>query len=168
MTNHFLILLCQMIFEEDPPCMSREAMDVVTKLAEQFASPDGTYLRVFGYQNSSPLLLKYATDILVRWEILYHLSIGLLVVFQRKKKAPWHTLPFPVGSYESMILKGSETEGNELENFRFKLMEYHSYDPRVFAINTFLRYISIGQGRPILDQRRKILKTIIMPLGPAH
>lgn len=46
---HFLIVLYQMRFEENPPCMSHEAMDAVEELTDWFASPGGTYLRVFDY-----------------------------------------------------------------------------------------------------------------------
>lgn len=65
LTEHFLIPLYNMIFEEDLPCMSREKMEAVSELAGWFASPNGTYLRVFGGQKSPHLLPRYATDKLV-------------------------------------------------------------------------------------------------------
>lgn len=45
LTNHFLIPLYKMNFEEEP--MSRGAMEVVSEIANWFASPNGTFLKVF-------------------------------------------------------------------------------------------------------------------------
>ena len=41
-TDNFLIVLYQMIFEEEPRFMSCEAMEVVAKLVDWFASLEGT------------------------------------------------------------------------------------------------------------------------------
>ena len=51
LTDHFLILLYKMIFEEEPPCMSHGAMEVVSKIVDLFASPYDTFLRMFGGYN---------------------------------------------------------------------------------------------------------------------
>lgn len=40
--DHFLIVLYQMIFKEEPPCMSHDAIDVVAELVDWFSSPDGS------------------------------------------------------------------------------------------------------------------------------
>lgn len=48
LTDHFLIPLYKLIFEEEPPCMSRGEMEAVSELVDWFASLDVTFLRVFG------------------------------------------------------------------------------------------------------------------------
>lgn len=47
MTYNFIIVLYWMIFEEEPPYMSHQAMEAVEELADWFASLDDTYLKVF-------------------------------------------------------------------------------------------------------------------------
>jgi len=93
LANHFLITLYKMIFQEETPCMSREAVKAVSKLANWFASLNDTYLIVFGGHKSPHFLPRYATDKLVMQEVAYHLSTGLSWVLQMKKKSPWATLP---------------------------------------------------------------------------
>lgn len=88
MTDHFLIPLYEMIFEEEPPCMSCEAMETMAELVDWFASLDHIYLIVFGRQKSRHMLLRYAANKVVMQEVAYHLSIGLSRVLHRKKKAP--------------------------------------------------------------------------------
>lgn len=56
LTKHFFIPLCKKIFEEDTPCMSHEAMEVVSKITNWFASPDETFLREFNSQKSVHIL----------------------------------------------------------------------------------------------------------------
>lgn len=56
LTNHFLILLYNMIFEEEPPCMSRGEMEEVAEIADWFTSLNDTFLRVFGGQKLSLIL----------------------------------------------------------------------------------------------------------------
>lgn len=63
--NRFHIPLYKMIFDGDPPFMSREAMETVLELVDWFASPNGTYLRVFSGHKSPHMLLRYAIDKLV-------------------------------------------------------------------------------------------------------
>lgn len=110
--------------------MSCEAMDSITELVDWFASPDGIYLRVFGFHKSSYMLLRYATNKLVMQKISYHVSIGLSTILQRKRKCPWPTFPLHVETCEIKNLKVAKAEGNELENFRFGIMEYHPYEPK--------------------------------------
>lgn len=72
MVEHFFKVLYQMIFEEEAPCMSHEAMKIVTKVANWFASLDGTYLKVFDCQKPPHILLRYVTDKVIMQEISYH------------------------------------------------------------------------------------------------
>jgi len=46
--DHFLIPLYNLIFKEEPPCMSHGAMEAVVEITYWFASPYDTFLRVFG------------------------------------------------------------------------------------------------------------------------
>ena len=62
LTNHFLILIYKMIFEEEPPCMSCVAMEAILEIVDWFSSLDGTFLIVFDCQNSSHILPRYAID----------------------------------------------------------------------------------------------------------
>ena len=50
LTDHFLILLYQMIFEEEPRCMSRGEMEEVEDIIDWFPSLDGTFLKILGGQ----------------------------------------------------------------------------------------------------------------------
>ena len=47
LTNHYIIPLDKLIFEEDPPCMSREAMEAIIDIVDWYASPSGTFISVF-------------------------------------------------------------------------------------------------------------------------
>ena len=93
LTDHFLIPLYKMIFEEEPSYMSHGAMEAILEIAYWFASPDDTFLRVFDDHKLSHIFLRYATNKLVKQEVSYHLSTGLLGDLHRKKKAPWPALP---------------------------------------------------------------------------
>lgn len=88
LTNHFTTPLYKLIFEEDPPCMSRGAMETIMDIAYWYASPSGTYLRVFGGEKPPHFLPMYATDKIVMQEVSYQLAIGLLVALHMNKKAP--------------------------------------------------------------------------------
>lgn len=110
--------------------MSHEAMDSVSNVSDWFASPDDTYLRVFGCQKPSHLLPRYAIDKLVMQEVAYLLAIGLSTILQRKNKAPWPAFPLHMGSYEIKNLKAAKAEVKELENLRFGMIDYHQHYPR--------------------------------------
>ena len=77
MTDHFLISLYKLNFEEETPCMSRGPMDAMSEIKDWFASPDGTYLRVFTNNDSPHILLRHATKNMTMKEVCYHISIEL-------------------------------------------------------------------------------------------
>lgn len=60
-----MIPLYNLIFEEDPPFMSREEMETIVDIVDWHASPSATFLRVFGEKKPLHLLQRYATDKLV-------------------------------------------------------------------------------------------------------
>lgn len=66
-------------------------MEVIVDIADWYASPDGTFIRVFGREKHMHFLQRYATDKLIMEEVSYHLATGLLATLHRRKKAPWHT-----------------------------------------------------------------------------
>lgn len=65
LTDHFIIPLYKLIFEEDPPCMSRGEMEVITDIIDWYAAPGGTFLRVFSGEKPLHVLPRYATDKLI-------------------------------------------------------------------------------------------------------
>ena len=73
--------------------MCREEMEAISELANWFPLPDGTYLRVFGGNKPPHQLPRYANDKMIMEDVDYHISVGFSGVLQRKKKAPWPTLP---------------------------------------------------------------------------
>ena len=72
--------------------MSCEAMEVTVNIADWYASPSGTIIRLFGKAKPPHVLPRYATDKLITREVSYHLATWLPVGLQRKKKEPWPSL----------------------------------------------------------------------------
>lgn len=93
LTGHFIIPLYKIIFEEDPPYMSREAMEAIAGIVDWYASLSGTFIRVFCIDKSLHVLPRYATDQLFMQEVSHHLATRLSAAFHTKKKAPWPHLP---------------------------------------------------------------------------
>lgn len=93
LTNHFIILVYKLIFEHDPPCMSQEVMEGILNIADWYASPSGTFIRVFGKEKPSHILPRYAMNKLVMQEVSYQIFIALSTRLHRKKKESWPTLP---------------------------------------------------------------------------
>ena len=85
-------------------------MKAVVKIADRFASQDGTFLRVFDSKKSPHIFPRYSTENLVIQEVSYNLSIRLSTTLHKKKKAPWPTLPMKIGLYEIKNLKFVDTE----------------------------------------------------------
>lgn len=77
-----------MIFEQDPPCMFREVMQALLNIANWYASPDGTFIVMFGGEKTLHVLPSFFMDMLVMQEVSYHISIGLSVGLHGRKKAP--------------------------------------------------------------------------------
>lgn len=65
LTDHFLILLYKIIFEEEPHCMSPVKMEEISEIECWFSSPDGTLLRVFSGRCFRMFFPGYATKNLV-------------------------------------------------------------------------------------------------------
>jgi len=61
--------------------MSQEAMYGLLNVAEKYASPSGTFIRMFGKEKPPYELLRFSTDKLVMKEAAYDISIGLSKVY---------------------------------------------------------------------------------------
>lgn len=91
LTDHFIIPLYNLIFEQDPPFISQEEMETIVNIVDWYASLGSTFIRVYGGEKPLHVLPSYATDKFVIREASYHLSIGLLTTLHRKKKAHGHS-----------------------------------------------------------------------------
>ncbi len=129
LTDHFIIQLYKLIFEEDPTCMSQGSMEVIAYITDWYASPGGTFLRVFSGEKPPRVLPRYNTDNLVMQQVSYHLATRLSTAFHRKNKAPWPTLPLKIVLYEINNLKVMDTEGKEIVKFAFHTWYFNQYDP---------------------------------------
>jgi len=129
LTGHFIISLYKLIFEQYPPFMSQEAMEVILNITNRNASLDGTFIRVFVGEKPMHVLPRYAMENLVMQEVSYHLSTGLSVGLHRKKKVSWLTLPLRIGLYEIKILKDADAEAKEILKFEFDTKYFNMYDP---------------------------------------
>lgn len=127
--DHFIIPLYKLIFEQDPPCMSREVMEAIVNIANWYVSPGGTFIRVFGRENPLHVLSRYATNKLVMQEVSYDLAIGLSIGLHRKKKVPWPTLPLWTSLYKIEILKDSYVKDKDIVKFEFDTKDFNPYDP---------------------------------------
>lgn len=65
LSYQFIVPLYRMIFEQDAPCMSQEVMHALLNIVDWYASPSGTFIRMFGADNPPDELLRFATDKLV-------------------------------------------------------------------------------------------------------
>ena len=118
--DHFIIQIYKLIFEHDPPYMSREAMEALPNIAYWYASPSGTFIKMFGRDKPPHVLPRFSMDKLVMQEVTYHISIGLLIGLHMRKKAPCPTLPLQIWFYDIKILKDVDEEAKEIVNFKFR------------------------------------------------
>ena len=67
----------KMIFEQDPPCMLKVAMEALIDIADWYASPSSTFIRMYKAEKPLHVLSKFSLDKLVMQELSYHISAGL-------------------------------------------------------------------------------------------
>lgn len=135
LSDHFIAPLYKMIFEQDLPCMSQEAMQALLNIADWYASLGGTFIRMFGMEKPLHELPRFATDKLVIQEVAYHISTGLLATLHMRKKTPWSTLPLRIGLYEIRTLKDANVETKDLKKFGFDTKSFNPYDPHCICKN---------------------------------
>jgi len=75
-------------------------MESFLGIIDWYASPSNTFIRMFSAEKPPHVLPKFSLDVLVMKEIVYHISARLTARLQRKKKAPWPTLPLQIELYE--------------------------------------------------------------------
>lgn len=104
-------------------------MEAIINIADWYASPGGTFIRVFGREKPLHVLPRYAIDKMVMQEVSYHLSIWLSTGLHRKKKAPWMALPLRIRLYKIKSLKNADAEAKEIVKFELDNREFNPYDP---------------------------------------
>lgn len=77
LSNYFVTPIYKMIFEQDPPCMSKETIEALIDIIDLYASPFDSFIRIYSTKNPMHVLSKFSLDILVMQEVAYHISIGL-------------------------------------------------------------------------------------------
>ena len=80
--------------------MSEEAMQTLLHITYWYASPSGTFIRMFGREKPMHVLLRFATYKLVMQEVAYHISTWVSTELHRMKKAAWNALSLGIGLYE--------------------------------------------------------------------
>jgi len=63
--DHFITTLYNMISEQDLPFMSQEVMQALLNIANWYASPDGTFIKMFGAKKPLHELPRFSMDKLV-------------------------------------------------------------------------------------------------------
>ena len=58
----FIASLYQLLFGEEPPCMSKRAMKTMVKVAHWFPIQEGTFIRVFSTHKAPHALHKFVID----------------------------------------------------------------------------------------------------------
>lgn len=76
LSDHFVIHLYKMIFEQDPPSMSKEEMEASIGIANLYTSLSSTFIRIFSAEKPPHLLPKFSLDVLVMQEVAYKILGG--------------------------------------------------------------------------------------------
>ena len=82
LSDHFFTLDYKMIFKQDPPYMSKAAMEALIDIAYWYASPSSTFIRMYSMENAPHVLPNFSMEILVMQEVAYHISEGLTTRLQ--------------------------------------------------------------------------------------
>lgn len=98
-------------------------------IADWYASPDGTSIRMYNAEKAPHFSPRFSTDKLVMQEVAYHISTGLSIGLHRKKKAPWPILPFWIRSHTIRSLKKADVEVEEFKKFHFGTNNFNPYNP---------------------------------------
>lgn len=69
----FIAPLYHRLFGEEPPCMSKRAMETIVKVAHWFLIQEGTFIRVFNSYKAPHALPKFAMDNVLLWEVCYQM-----------------------------------------------------------------------------------------------
>ena len=100
--------------------MSKEALKVAGEYGYFFFSKEGLYLRMYGGSKSPSLLPRYATDYVIRKEVVRQLYIdGFRNFLFDTENVVYPPLPFCIGGYNFTKVKIAHDFVKELENFHF-------------------------------------------------
>lgn len=72
-------------------------MEALLNIADWYASPEGTFIRMYNKEKALNVLPRFSKDKLVMQEVAYHISTGFLAALHKKKKAPWPKFPMRIG-----------------------------------------------------------------------
>jgi len=109
-SDHFFAPLYMRIFEQDPPCMYQETMEALLNIEDWYASPKVTFISMYNAKKYPHVLSRFAMDNLAMQDVSYHISTGLSVGLDRKKKEPWPTLPMKIRLYVIESLKEADVK----------------------------------------------------------
>jgi len=70
LSDHFVIVVYILIFEQDPHFMSKEAMKALLCIVDWYASPFSMFLQVFSEDNSLHVLRKFTLEVVVMQEVV--------------------------------------------------------------------------------------------------
>ena len=65
LSDYFASPLYLMIFEQDLPYMSQEAMEALLNIGDWYASPDDTFIKMYNTKKASHLLPNLSTNKMV-------------------------------------------------------------------------------------------------------
>lgn len=135
LTDHFIILLYDIIFEQDLPFMSRETMQVIVKIVDWYASHGGTFIEVFWQKETSTysMKLRYRQSGHVRGLISpLHMVISRTAL---EEEISWPTLPLRIRLCKIKSLKDAYAKDQEILNFNFGRKVFNLYDPHNICEN---------------------------------
>ena len=127
--EHFIMPLYTMIFLKECNCRSEEALKFIEEYADYYLTEDEMYIRMYGYSREPSLLPKYATDYVVHKEAARQVFLdGIGSFLFKHKKETYPPIPFILGSYKSSKVKKDDEFLQELEQFHFGEMNFHTND----------------------------------------
>ena len=94
--------------------MSNRAMEIVTKVSNQFPIPESTFFRVFGSFQTPHALPKFVTKKLLQ-EVCYQMTSKISKTLSKAKKKPWPTLLLTIGDYTVKDFKEVEAEAKDIK-----------------------------------------------------
>lgn len=119
LSDHFFTLVYKMIFEWDPPYMSTETMEALIDIADWYASPFDTFIRMYSAKKPSHVLPMFALDVLVMQEVAYHISARLTATLHQKKKAPWLVVLLCIRLYDIWSFKHADVKVEVMKKYPF-------------------------------------------------
>jgi len=90
--------------------MSQKAMQALLNIVDWYASPIGTFIKMFSREKPLDVLPMFAMDKLIMQEDAYHISTGLSIGLHRRKKAPLPSLPLRIRLHEIQSYKTTQEE----------------------------------------------------------